>query len=62
MSMTRKDYTLIAETLRARQPNEAWLNKYQMWSYIVNELAEALEANNSNFDRAVFLSKAGVAS
>ena len=58
MSMTSHDYNDIAYTLdrivtRTGEETELYIT-------ICEEIANTLEAANDNFDRVVFLSKAGV--
>ena len=63
MSMKRADYDRLAGVLRGRiaqaREAEAW-NHINEAETIAHELAEVLEANNDNFDRAVFLAKCGI--
>jgi len=59
MSMTRHDYDLIAETLRNNLVG-LYDTDTGIARQLAKELAETLEANNDNFDRVVFLAKAGI--
>lgn len=54
MSMTSHDYNKISQAIA-----DTWVDA-ESAEKIAQSIAEALEANNDNFDRAVFLSKAGV--
>lgn len=67
MSMTRHDYDLIA--MAFERELHGWRESagpvygqeaITALRAAAEEIAETLEANNSNFDRAVFLKKAGV--
>ena len=62
--MTRKDYILIAEVLRVEYHNEKYLppgfvrepERMQTIIKIASEIADALQRDNSRFDREHFLS------
>lgn len=54
MSMTKHDYDKISQAIA-----DTWVDA-ESAEKIAQAIAETLEANNSNFDRVVFLSKAGV--
>lgn len=51
--MTRKDYTLLANTLRVSRP--AGGAGYGVWRRIVEDLADDLAEAYSNFDGARFI-------
>lgn len=57
--MTRKDYVLIAEKLKANRPDQDDLAGYDDATVAV---ADALGADNFRFDRVRFLKAAGVLS
>lgn len=54
MSMTKHDYDKISQAIA-----DTWVDA-ESAEKIAQAIAEALEASNSNFDRAVFLAKAGI--
>lgn len=58
MSMTKKDYELIARTITG------WYNVYSIEYYqlegIASHFADRLEINNDKFDRNKFLTACGV--
>ena len=63
--MTRKDYVLIAEALRAVRPRAGdanatadvvqWMGRLDQWSDVALSVAEALARDNERFDRLRFL-------
>ena len=57
--MTRKDYRLIAATLKAVKPDGAGAELKQ-WHAVVAELAINLAVDNPRFDRMVFRRACGV--
>lgn len=63
MSMTRRDYTLLADALKYSRQQASYIDPD--YSVLAVELAAKLVADalevNKNFDRTVFLQKAGVA-
>lgn len=58
--MTKKDFELIAGTLRASRPGEGYARNLLQWNLIVQRFAEALCATNLNFDRERFIAACGV--
>lgn len=65
--MTRKDFVLIADTLKATVPptpsdpkNLAAIARYATWTAVTMNMADALASTNPTFDRARFLTAAGV--
>ena len=64
MSMTKHDYDKIAQVIANERKeykgtsisDEAW----EVTQTLAYSMAETLEANNNNFDRVVFLAKAGI--
>lgn len=57
MSMTKHDYDRLA---RSMDDVSCELMQAGLYEKVLTALAETLEANNDNFDRAVFLAKCGV--
>jgi hypothetical protein len=57
--MTRKDYILIAEVIRASKLSWAGNNNYLV-DDISRALADTLEQDNPRFNRARFLTACGV--
>ena len=55
MSMSKKDYELIAGVLYYTQPSTSWLNKHVQWRHTMNAMAETLEKNNPKFNRQRFI-------
>lgn len=56
--MTRKDFELIAATLKAeRPPNDLFLLPH--WQRVVLSFADALRATNKQFNRDLFLRACG---
>jgi len=54
--MSRKDYELIAATMRASQPNEDASNPaWVQWDRCVWKLADALRGTNPRFDSVRFI-------
>jgi hypothetical protein len=63
MTMTRKDYQLIAAALKdAREANVVYTNGEHVTDLCAVRVANALESDNPRFDRARFLAACGVAS
>lgn len=59
--MTRRDYVLIAEVLRATQPHETLGGVARCaWCDVARTFANRLAAENPRFDRARFLKACGV--
>jgi hypothetical protein len=62
--MTRKDFELIATTLRHERPDRdgsRWADGARdAWSTIVLQFADALATTNRSFDRARFLAACGM--
>ena len=67
--MTRKDYVLIANALKAAKfsDNPAELSTHigtrrsiEQWNECVEEIADALEIENPRFDRNIFLAACGM--
>ena len=62
--MTRKDYVMIAETIKGSINYEQSFNKNQdganALKFLAITLASTLEADNPRFERARFLSACGV--
>lgn len=52
--MTKHDYDRVAQAIA-----DVWGDS-ETQQAIAESIAEALEANNDNFDRAVFLAKCGI--
>jgi hypothetical protein len=58
--MTRQDFELIAETLKASRPAPHWdANKLAQWNATVNRFCERLRAINTRFNRDRFVSACG---
>ncbi len=56
MSMTRKDYQVVAEALRETRPNQATdPGAFHQWQTVRNRVAWALKVNYRNFDIAKFM-------
>jgi len=61
MTMQRRHFELIAETLAAPKPEPHWsANKGAQWLVTCNRFADKLASTNANFDRARFLAACGV--
>lgn len=59
--MTRKDYVMIAETLRQnRKDFNEGEDGLMLLTILAHQLANGLEADNPRFDRARFLVACGV--
>lgn len=66
--MTRKDFVLIADTLKAAKPQLDWRDTPDMekqaemalWTELAQSLATALARTNPAFDRTRFLTACGV--
>jgi hypothetical protein len=56
MSMTKKDYELIAEWLK-HCDSEGWTDHAEL---MAEELADTLEQKNTNFNRTYFLEACGI--
>lgn len=56
MSMTKKDYQLIAKELQWAD-NHGWTDHIEL---MAESLADAFEADNPNFDRDKFLAACGI--
>lgn len=54
--MTRKDYELIAKTLKKNKPSlsHEYIEKV-LWENIVKEFASSLKQENQRFNEAIFL-------
>ena len=61
--MTKKDFELIARTLRDCMPaisgSARCLAQEETWREVVNEMARALHSTNLRFDRVRFLKACG---
>ena len=60
--MTRKDFELIAATLKARRDSYAphWdANLFRACDDMANDMANALKATNPRFDKDKFLAASG---
>lgn len=55
--MTKKDYELIAEVIATQNKRYPYYNALRI--ELVNELADALQEENTRFDRLRFLSACG---
>jgi hypothetical protein len=53
MDMTKKDYILIAYTLKTTKPDDA--NRRSQWEMDVRSIATALGSDNRRFNRDKFL-------
>lgn len=63
MTMQRRHFELIAETLAASKPAILRDRKaYNAWLEVLNAFADMLASTNRNFDRARFLRACGVES
>lgn len=60
--MTRKDFELIARTLKGRKPTYPLIGEFERWNRDAVTFADALEqhSGNSSFDKARFLKACGV--
>jgi len=58
--MTKKDYILIARALNDAKPFPDKGGAYSAWKMSVTCIREALESENSHFDRSKFLAACGV--
>jgi hypothetical protein len=60
--MTRRDYILLANTLRDARPGPPGYRStsQQTWMYTVCRICDALKEDNPHFDRVLFLMNAGV--
>lgn len=58
--MTRKDFVLIAATLKACNSEELNNAQHTQWVCTVHRFADALATTNANFDRARFLKACGI--
>lgn len=58
MTMTRKDYRVIADALIYSRPTTHRVNgggpEWQRWLLVRNSIASELNVNNRNFDRGKF--------
>jgi hypothetical protein len=57
--MTRKDYIALANALKDAKP-DTFHDPVKIWGIAVANIADVLKADNSNFDRARFLTACGV--
>ncbi len=56
MSMTRKDYRVVADSLRQTRPNRRTdPGPYETWRRVRDDLAVELRVANSNFNREKFI-------
>lgn len=61
MTMQRRHFELIAETLKASKPaRDPMSPKYDMWRSIVSEFCGRLSTTNGQFNKARFLRACGV--
>lgn len=60
--MNRKDFEMVARTLKARCPSHPMIGEKERWLQDVRHFADALEKHtgNANFDRARFEKACGV--
>lgn len=63
--MTKKDYILIADTLKYCRPckiakPKGYEDRMEAWRGTVEELTKRLQAENTRFDRSRFLEACGV--
>lgn len=58
--MTRKDFVLIAGSLLKAKPLGYGRDAYDQWAATVETLANTLASTNPLFDRARFLTAAGL--
>ena len=54
MSMTEKDFKLIARVLASEEPEPATM-KHSAWSVLILKFSKALRSEYSNFDEGKFL-------
>ncbi len=63
MSMQRRHFELIAETLAASKPSPHDSDasaRYSQWRAVVSQFCGRLSATNGNFNKARFLAACGV--
>jgi hypothetical protein len=58
--MTRKDFVLIAATLRTVRPKEEDLSEREQWAGTVRAFADSLATTNARFNRERFCKACGV--
>ena len=59
--MTRKDYILIADALKASRPEPHWdPNKESQWCVTFNRLVDRLVEDNPRFDLKIFKEACGI--
>lgn len=59
--MTRKDYIIVADALKASKPADHWdANKKAQWIVSLNRLCEHFLKDNARFNRGLFLKACGV--
>ena len=58
--MSRKDFELIAQTIRQLLPNYSSNSEQYMLFVVADELATALSRTNPRFNKARFLAACGV--
>ena len=59
-NMTRKDFQLIADTLKANKPDEYWTAETDQWKSTVLEFTINLATTNARFDREGFKAACGL--
>lgn len=57
--MTRRDYVLLANTMRAVRPDSIYRDMRHQWCIDMLALATALRGTNGAFDRARFIVACG---
>lgn len=60
MTMTKKDYELIAKALKRRKPESGLSSERWQWEHDVVSLTLALEEDNPRFDRTRFQEACGI--
>ena len=58
--MSRKDFQLIADTLKSVRPDPEYQFHYAMWQETCHAFAHSLRQTNPLFDRTRFLTACGL--
>lgn len=61
--MNRKDLDVLCRALRKAgntMPGDDAFARYKAWRHTVKHIADAVQADNANFDRTKFLERCGI--